>query len=157
MSPGNANHSNHLLAALAPEDFKRLQPHLEAFELKLREMLESPNQPIASICFPLSGIVSIVARTPKHQLEVGIVGREGMTGVSVLLGTDSSPHECYTQVPGEGLRINTAEFKLALAERPSLSVHLLSYGRLLLLQTAQKLWQTAAVQSRSGWLEHGAK
>jgi hypothetical protein len=54
-------------------------------------MLEYPNQPITHIFFPVSGIASIVAHSPESQLEVGIIGREGMTGASVILGAESSP------------------------------------------------------------------
>src|SRR5438874_12361715 len=123
MSLQRSGRSNHVLATLAPDDFGRLSPHLQPVQLPLREIIETPNQPIAFILFPLAGIASIVAHTPEYQLEVGIVGREGMTGVSVLLGAESSPHECYIQVAGEGLRIGTAEFKRALAERPSIAAH----------------------------------
>src|SRR5438552_3731174 len=137
MSSRDPNISNHLLASLSPNDFERLKPHLEPIALGLRDGLESPDQPIANVFFPLSGMVSIVAHTPEYQLEVGIVGREGMTAVSVLLGADSSPHECYVQIAGEALRISTVEFRRALRDLPALGAHLLSYARYLLLQTAQ--------------------
>src|SRR4051794_12174533 len=104
MSLPRSDLSNHLLATLVAKDFERVKPHLQKIHLPVREMIENPDQPITFIVFPLAGIVSIVAHTPEYQLEVGIVGREGMTGVSVLLGAESSPHECYVQVAGEGLR-----------------------------------------------------
>jgi len=132
----NDTHSNRLLAGLPAADLARLARGLAQVALPVREMLEYPHRPIESIFFPLSGIVSIVAEVPEYQLEVGIIGREGMTGVSVLLGGDSSPHRCFVQVAGEALRISTPEFRQALAGSPALTAHFLAYARLLLLQTA---------------------
>lgn len=132
-----SNISNRLLASLAPEDFARLAAHLEPVTFRLREVLEYPDQTIGHIVFPLSGMISVVAHTLEHQLEVGIIGREGMTGVTVLLGGDSSPHESFVQIAGEGLRIGTAEFRRALAGSSSLLHQLMTYVRMLLLQTGQ--------------------
>jgi CRP-like cAMP-binding protein len=131
------SHPNRLLRALRPADFARLEPHLQPIELPVRRNIEQPDQPIAQVVFPTSGMVSIVAREGEVRLEVGIIGNDGMTGTAILLGSDSSPQESFVQVAGEGVAIATGDFKLALADRPTLHVSLLRYVHALLIQTAQ--------------------
>ena len=136
MSPRNT-HPNQLLAALQPTDFARLEPHLQPFPLVVHADIELPNQAFARVVFPSSGLVSVVAHEGEYQLEVGIIGREGMTGTALLLGADTSPQQSFVQVAGEAVAIDTKEFKRALADRPSLWKSLLRYVHDLLLQTAQ--------------------
>ncbi len=128
---------NRLLASLNAADRARLEPHLEFVALHVREVLEHPNRPITYVHFPLSGVASVIANAPEYRLEVGIIGREGMTGISIILGAEDSPHECFIQIAGESLRIDVAELKQALAERPSLQARCLLYVRAFLLQTAE--------------------
>ncbi|WP_352857777.1 hypothetical protein [Mesorhizobium sp. M1163] len=90
---------NHVLRALSPEDFARLQPSLHRVELDIKDQLEVAYQPIERVYFPEMGIVSVVATmSGGRQSEAGIVGRDGMTGVAVILGQDRSPNETYIQV-----------------------------------------------------------
>jgi CRP-like cAMP-binding protein len=130
-------HPNHLLAALHPDDFTRLQPHLRPRTFAVRDNLEQPNVAIRRVVFPASGMLSIVAHEGEYELEVGIIGREGMTGTALVLGGNSSPQECFVQIAGEGVELDASEFKRALADRPSLRMSLLRYVNALLLQTAQ--------------------
>jgi len=136
MPPWNT-HPNQPLAALQPTDFARLEPHLQPFPLVVRADIELPNQAFARVVFPSSGLVSVVAHEGEYQLEVGIIGREGMTGTALLLGADTSPQQSFVQVAGEAVAIDTKEFKRALGERPSLWKSLLRYVHDLRLQTAQ--------------------
>jgi CRP-like cAMP-binding protein len=135
MSPQRYN--NHVLKSLNAKDWARLEPHLEASPLTVRQSIENVEQPIAYVYFPLSGIVSIVAHEGEYEIEVGIVGRDGMTGTSVVLGSDTAALECFVQVAGHAVRIRAAELKRALNESPTLAKSLLAYVRDLLLQTAQ--------------------
>lgn len=83
---------NGILKALCA-DLVRLQPHLEAVPLKARERLQSANRRVRSIYFPESGIASLVVRGggQRRQAEVAMLGREGMTALPVVLGTERSP------------------------------------------------------------------
>jgi CRP-like cAMP-binding protein len=130
-------YSNQILASLAAKDFARLEPHLQHITLNVRQEIEDAGEPIQFIYFPLSGMVSIVAHEGGNDLEVGIVGRDGMTGTSVVLGSDTAPHESFVQVMGDAVRIATTEFKRAVAESPSLNRPFLAYVGALLRQTAQ--------------------
>src|SRR4051794_32957189 len=94
---------NYLLSALSPADRGLLEPHLTRIDLQLRRSFEAANKPIDHVCFPESGLVSIVAKSRHEQAEAAIVGREGMTGIPVILGNDRWMNETYVQVPGHGL------------------------------------------------------
>ena len=94
---------NRLLASLSPHDFDLLEPHLEPVTLGLRKYLERPNRRIEAVYFPDTGFASVVAVQPNgKQGEVGLIGREGMTGLPIVLGNHRSPHATYIQAPGKG-------------------------------------------------------
>jgi CRP-like cAMP-binding protein len=127
-----------LLAALSPEDFSLLQPQLEPIPLPGSTCLVEPNTPIEYVYFLEQGIASVVATTPQgRRIEVGIIGPEGLTGTSVLLGTDRTPHECFVQTPGKGLRIQVEDLCHAVSVSASLHQHLLRFVQALIIQMSQ--------------------
>lgn len=88
------------------------------------------------VYFMEAGIASVVAVQPDDtKVEVGLIGREGMTGTSVVLGDDQSPHSTYMQVAGGGLQIATKELR-AMAASGTLHQMLLRYGQAFMVQTA---------------------
>jgi CRP-like cAMP-binding protein len=95
MSPKTSSpYQNYLLQTLSEDDLALLSPKLETLELHERHECEKTNRPIKHIYFPESGIASVVARGPRQKpLEIGLIGREGMSGLVVLMGNDRSPHE----------------------------------------------------------------
>ena len=93
---------NRLLAALSPADLALLQPHLNSLAVAVRHEIERPNRRIDAVYFMGAGIASVVAvQADETEVEVGLVGPEGMTGTAVVLGGDQSPHSTYIQVAGE--------------------------------------------------------
>src|ERR687885_40743 len=117
--------ANRLLRTLAADDLALLKPYLEPMVLQRGDVLIQPNQPIAHVFFPEDSIASVVAKTEEgRRIEVGMVGREGTSGTSVLLGSDRTPHESYIQVPGSVLRIETDDFRRVIQQSPSLHQHL---------------------------------
>lgn len=119
---------NRLLQAIGPDDFDLLRPHLAPISLPLRYVVETPNRPIDEIVFVESGMCSIVALANSNRhLEVGIFGREGMSGIPVILGGDSSPQECFVQVAGEGLSMRSDDLRQAMRKSPTLQQVLLRY------------------------------
>src|SRR5215468_11572139 len=95
---------NRILNAMSNADLALLQPHLEKVSLKFRQRLQSPNRLIKNVYFPECGIASVVAvgGGECRQAEVAVVGREGMTGLPVVHGTDMSPCDVFIQVEGAG-------------------------------------------------------
>jgi CRP-like cAMP-binding protein len=129
--------SNQLLAALSDADRARLRPHLTKVRLTLMQKLESPNRPIASIYFLRAGFASVVAIQSKNtRVEIGLIGREGMTGSAVLLGDGQSPHSTYIQAIGDGERIASAELRKAAGDSKTLHVMLLKFAQSFMVQTA---------------------
>ncbi len=119
---------NQLLASLSTSDRDLMDSHLEPVDLALRKTLEKPNRPIDAAYFPESGFASVVAiQSDKKQVEVGLVGREGMTGLPIVLGNHRSPHSTYMQAAGNGHCIRASDLREAMEESPSLRNSLLKY------------------------------
>jgi CRP-like cAMP-binding protein len=140
-SPGNL-----LLAAMSPADLTLLRPHLHFVAMPLLTDLERPNEPIKSVYFIEAGIASVVAVQPDDtKVEVGLIGREGMSGLALVMGSDRSPHATYIQVAGKAQRIAAKELRNAIAKSDTLRNLLLKFAHVLMVQTAQ----TAIANARS--------
>src|SRR5258707_7727386 len=127
---------NQLLASLKTDDFDLLEPHLESVTLAVRKHLEKPNQRIDAAYFPESGFASVVAiQSRGKQVEVGLIGREGMTGLPIVLGNHRSPHSTYIQAAGEGKCIPSKELREATRSSLSLRDSLLKYVQAFGVQT----------------------
>ena len=136
-SPSSSPTRNRLLAALSKDDRDRLQPHLEPIDLELRKPLEQPNKRIDNVYFLDVGIASVVAVQAKEtNVEIGLIGREGMTGLAIVLGNHRSPHATYIQAAGKGQRIAAAELRKALAASATLQILLMKFVQAFMVQTA---------------------
>jgi len=99
MSSLQASTANILLRALAEADFALLEPYFEREQLKLRDPIFEPNEPIERVYFLEEGVASIVAEQEDgDKVEVGLFGREGMSGAAVIMGAEQSPHASMVQV-----------------------------------------------------------
>ena len=129
---------NHLLWALSVQEVSLLRPQLEPVCLPVGTRLVEPNTPIQHVYFLDEGIASVVTSTPQgRRIEVGIIGREGLTGLPILMGTDRSSHACFIQTPGAGWRIQADALRRALAASASLHQHLLRFVQAFLVQMGQ--------------------
>jgi CRP-like cAMP-binding protein len=138
MSAPSYQSGNRLLSSLSKADFGLLLPDLEAVSLDLRKVLERPNKRIDDVYFPDAGFASVVAVQPKQtKVEVGLIGREGMTGLPVVLGNHKTPHETYIQAAGHGQRLNATKLRKAMAASSSLQSLLLKFVQAFMVQTAQ--------------------
>lgn len=107
---------NRLLRSLAPADLDRLARDLEPVQLPRPTELEAANEPIEFVYFPTSGVASIVALDEDGEsVDTAMIGREGMTGLSVYLGTGQSPTQTIVQVPMLGLRMHADVLRRELA------------------------------------------
>ena len=128
---------NRLLAAFSPDDYALIEPMLERVPLPLQSVLIQAHQPIQHVVFPETGIVSTVANTFEGKIEVGLIGREGLVGLPVVLGTDRTPHTYLVQGAGEGLRLRSQDLSAVLAERPSIFKPFGLYTQSLIVQVAE--------------------
>jgi CRP-like cAMP-binding protein len=129
--------TNGILSRLSRPDFQRIEPHLERVRLPLGRRLERPGRRIEHIYFPLRGIASVVADgADARGIEVGLIGREGMTGLAVVMDSDRSPYETFVQLEGEALCMSAANLRRRLEESISLRSSLLRYGHSFVVQLA---------------------
>jgi len=129
---------NRLLAALPREELERLTPHFQHLPLVFKEHLFEAGEQVEFIYFPLSGVISMIASTENgSSVEVGIVGREGMTGVSVVLGDDISGLRGVVQVGGSALKLSAVALRAELRREAELRSALLRYSRFALAQATQ--------------------
>jgi CRP-like cAMP-binding protein len=137
---------NRLLAALPPADLALLQPHLNFLAVAVRHEIERPNRRIDVVYFMDAGIASVVAvQADDTQVEVGLVGFEGMTGTAVVLGGEQTPHSTYIQVAGEAQWIKADQLRKAMKTSDSLHAVLLKYVQVFMVQTTH----TAVANARA--------
>jgi CRP-like cAMP-binding protein len=137
---------NRILSRLSRQDLALLEPHLEAVDLPVRKPLEARRKRIDQVYFIESGFASVVANgTSKPSIEVGIIGREGMTGLAIILGSNRAQHATYIQVAGKGLRISAARLREADGRSNTLHRAMLRFVHAFLVQTTT----TALANGRS--------
>jgi CRP-like cAMP-binding protein len=150
------NTPNRLLTFMSAEDRKLLDPDLKQVDLELRHFLEKANQPIEHVYFLADGIASVVGDSETFgQIEIGIIGKEGVTGLQVILGNDQSPYDTFIQVPGNGLRIKAKKLRAAMDKSRTLHQLLLRYVQVFMIQTSQTALSNAAAlltQRLARWL-----
>ena len=134
----NTKPANRLLAALPFKEYKRLLPKLEEIPLTFTETIYAPGDIIRYVYFPNSGIISLLAAVgERSQLEVGIVGNEGMIGLPVFLGVKTSNNQAFVQGVGASMRIETKDFLTECDNGSSLSRILQRYAHSLMTQISQ--------------------
>ena len=132
-SPGNL-----ILSALPEGEYGRLRSNLEQVGLRAGEVLYESDGRIEHVYFPDSGTISVLAvMRDGSEAEVGVVGREGMLGMPIFLGTDSAPFQAVVQVPGGGVRMRAAAFAAEVEARGALYRLLMRYAQAFFVQTAQ--------------------
>lgn len=129
---------NLLLAGLPAAERRRLLAGQVPVELAAGVTLSEPRERIHHVYFPIAGFISLIAPIDgKSQLEVGLAGNEGMLGISVALGVNSSPLRAVVQGGGSAWRLESAIFAREVARSPGLRRTLDRYLYVLLSQFAQ--------------------
>jgi CRP-like cAMP-binding protein len=132
------SHGNQLLTALPGLERQRLTALCEPIELTFGEVLCEQGARIRHVYFPSGGFISLIsALDDRPNLEVGLVGAEGMLGVSLLLGVHVAPLRALVQGAGSASRIEAARFSEELKRSPALRRALSSYVYVLMSQFAQ--------------------
>jgi CRP-like cAMP-binding protein len=157
LDQARVNSSSNLLLGFMPQgDRDLLGAHLEAASLAVPDVLEQPDKPIEFIYFPEAGFVSIVGdATGIEQIEIGMVGKEGMTGVEVILGDDRSPYRTFVQAEGLALRLRSDDLRTALEASSTMRDAMLRYVQVFMVQTSQTALANASAlltQKLARWL-----
>lgn len=130
--------TNKILAALPREEFDQIAAKLRTVPLKLGEILYMPEQKIEHVYFVTSGVVSLLAALENGAtVEAGVIGPEGMAGISVILGADSTPNQALIQADGHALRMSSEDIRTEFRKGGKLRDLLLRYTHTLFTQVAQ--------------------
>ena len=130
--------ANHLLAALPDAEWLRWAPQLEAVELPLGRVLYESGVALTHIYFPTTAIVSLLyVMEDGASAEIAVVGREGLVGVSLFMGGESTPSRAVVQSAGYGFRLRAAALKEEFSNSSPVLHLLLRYTQALITQMAQ--------------------
>lgn len=128
---------NKLLANLVPDDLAVLAPHMQQVRLAQRQEVEQPQKGITEVFFPEEGLLSVIASLPRgRDIEVGVIGRDGMTGTAVVQDDDQSPFLTIVQIKGSAFSIEANILRDALAESATMRGLFNRYTRSLAIQIA---------------------
>jgi CRP-like cAMP-binding protein len=129
---------NLLLAVLPPSEWQRWLPQLEAVDLPLGRVLYESGATQTHVYFPTSAIVSLLyVMEDGASAEIAVVGREGLVGVSLFMGGESTPSRAVVQSAGVGWRMRAAVLKQEFERSGPVLNLLLRYTQALITQMAQ--------------------
>jgi CRP-like cAMP-binding protein len=129
---------NQLLAALPSSDFERVATHLELVRLKCGAVLYESNSQLRFVYFPTTSIVSLQYDLASGEsTEIAMVGREGILGISLFMGGDTTSSRAVVQNAGVAYRLRADALRAEFARAGPMLFHLLRYTQALLTQMAQ--------------------
>ena len=135
---GRGPNQNHLLAALPDDDFAPLAPHLERVSLQLGQMLYEPGTQLKDAYFPTTAVVSLHYVTASGaSAETAGVGHEGVVGISLFMGGDTTPSSAVVQTAGECYRLDRHRLRHEFERGGCLRRLLLRYTQALMTQILQ--------------------
>jgi CRP-like cAMP-binding protein len=134
----NSPHQNHLLAALPASDYDRIAPHLEPIPLGLGDVLYESGGHLRYVYFPTTSIISLLyVMEDGASAEIAVVGNEGILGISLFMGGETTPSRAVVQSAGHAFRLRAQLLKNEF-ERFGPTMHLLlRYTQALITQMAQ--------------------
>jgi CRP-like cAMP-binding protein len=135
---------NHLLAALPAEEFRRLAPHLERFQVQLGETLHRPGEPLQYAYFPTSAIISLLYVIESGaSAEMASVGKEGVLGIQIFMGGNTTHSSAVVQTAGCGYRLKARWLQEESRRRDAAVVAALYPG------VSRTFWPNGRLQSAS--------
>ena len=138
MSDRNDPRQNHLIAALPVEEWERLSLHMELIHMPLGEVLYESGTQLRHVYFPTTSIVSLLYVTEKgRSTEIAVVGFEGLIGVSLFMGGESTPSRALVQSAGAGFRLKAAVLMEEFNRAGPVLHLLLRYTQALITQMTQ--------------------
>ena len=138
MPTGRDPKSNHLLAALPEAEWNRWLPELEWVKLPLGEVLYESGTQQTHIYFPTTAIVSLLyVMESGASAEIAVVGNEGVVGISLFMGGESTPSRAVVQSAGQGFRLKALVIKKEFSLSMPVMHVLLRYTQALITQMAQ--------------------
>src|SRR5438132_2577275 len=137
-SKSHSPRQNHLLEALPASDYERLSAHLELVPMGLGEVLYESGVQLRYVYFPTTSIISLLyVMEDGASAEIAIVGNEGILGISLFMGGDTTPSRAVVQSAGHGFRLKAALLKNEFGRFGPTMHLLLRYTQALITQMAQ--------------------
>ena len=131
-------HQNHLLAALPPSDYERLASHLELIPMRLGDVLYEPGVRLRHVYFPTTSIVSLLyVMENGTSAEIAIIGNEGILGISLFMGGETTPSRAVVQSAGHAFRLKAQRLKDEFGRFGPMLQLLLRYTQALITQMSQ--------------------
>ncbi len=138
MSHNHVPSENHLLAALPQEDYERIAPQLEYIEMPLGKVLYESGGLMQHVYFPTSSIISLLyVMEDGASAEIAVVGNEGILGISLFMGGETTPSRAIVQSAGYGYRLKSNLLKEEFNRFGPMLRLLLRYTQALITQMAQ--------------------
>jgi len=130
---------NHLIGHLPDADFQRWRPELEWVSMPLGQVMYESGRPLSHVYFPTTAIVSLLyVMEDGASAEIAVVGNEGVVGISLFMGGETTPSRAVVQSAGEGWRMRARVVKDEFERSPGPVMHLLlRYTQALITQMAQ--------------------
>ena len=129
---------NRLLGALPREDFERLSGELESVDLPLGMAVYEPGSAMKHLIFPTGGIISLLQVMRNGQAgEIAVVGKEGVIGISMFMGGDTTPSRAVVQAAGDAWRLPLKALKKEFDRGGEFQHLLLRYTQALITQMSQ--------------------
>ena len=137
--PGpNDPQQNHLLAALSPLERERLYPHLRLVPMPLGKVLYESGDVLRHVYFPTNSIVSLLyVLADGASAEISVVGNEGLIGIALFMGGETTPSRAIVQSAGHAYRLMAQRLKDEFHRNGGLQLLLLRYTQALITQMAQ--------------------
>ena len=134
----NAFLDNTLLRAFPVQSQQRLFPQLRLTQLPLGKVIYESGQNVASVYFPTDSIISLLyVMEDGASAEISVVGNEGLVGIAVFMGGESTPNRAIVQSAGSAFRLSAAALKQEFNSEPGIRSLLLRYTQALIAQMAQ--------------------
>src|SRR5713226_1863887 len=129
---------NHLLAALPAEAFERLRPHLEPMSFSLGEVVYESGGHMRYVYFPTTSHISLLyTMVDGSTAEMGLVGREGVVGIALFMGRETTPNRAMVQGEGKALRMKSKAMLEEFKRGGEFQHLLLRYTQALITQISQ--------------------
>jgi CRP-like cAMP-binding protein len=129
---------NRLLAALPPADYARVQPHLQPVTFALGDLVYDAGGPQDFLYFPTTAVISLLyTMEDGATAEMGLTGNDGVVGIALFLGGDTTPNRAVVQIAGEVLRIPAQRLQAEFKQGGAVQQVLLRYIQALITQISQ--------------------
>jgi CRP-like cAMP-binding protein len=130
--------ANGLLASMPPDDWARIAPHLEIFDLPLGKVLYESGCAMGHVYFPINAIVSLLyVMEDGASAEIAVVGHEGIVGIALFMGGETTPSRAVVQSAGLAWRLSARAVREERANSPAVLRVMLGYVQAMLGQVAQ--------------------